>query len=128
MDLEQSVPLSLALKEFNAYLIELDHQTVQIWGNGADFDNSILAAAYRACRIEPAWKFSNNRCYRTLKGLYPADKLKRQGIYHNALDEAKSQAVHAIALLRKFYAPQDELEALRKALRELQLLNSSQPV
>ncbi len=65
-----------------------------VWGNGATFDNVILTSAFQACQIEKPWKFWNDRCYRTLKSLAPHIKLERQGTYHQALDDAISQAKH----------------------------------
>jgi exodeoxyribonuclease VIII len=47
------------------------------------------------------WQFWNSRCYRTVKSLYPDNKLKRSGTYHNAVDDAESQARHLIELLAK---------------------------
>lgn len=46
------------------------------------------------------WEFWNNRCFRTLKGMAPHIKTERQGTYHNALDDAKTQALHAIKVLQ----------------------------
>ena len=72
---------------------------VRVWGNGAGFDNVILASAYRRNGTEQPWAFWNDRCYRTMKGLYPAVKMQRSGTHHNALDDAKSQARHLIDIL-----------------------------
>ena len=71
----------------------------EIWGNGATFDNVLLAEAYAACRIRRPWKFSNDRCYRTVKALHPHVELTRQGTHHNALDDAASQAKHLMLML-----------------------------
>lgn len=65
-----------------------------VWGCGSDFDNCLLATAYKKLNFIPPWKFWNNRCYRTIKMLYKDVTLCRQGIYHNALDDAKHQAMH----------------------------------
>jgi exodeoxyribonuclease VIII len=76
----------------------LDNPDVELWGNGADFDNQILAAAYRACELNLPWKFWNNRCYRTIKANYahiPPDK--KNG--HNALEDARNQAEHLMKLV-----------------------------
>jgi hypothetical protein len=70
-----------------------------LWGNGATFDNVILANAYKATGKEQPWAFWNDRCYRTLKNLLPGITLDRKGTYHNALDDAKTQALHANKLL-----------------------------
>jgi exodeoxyribonuclease VIII len=74
---------------------------VRLWGNGADFDNAILAYAHEACGMTPFWKFWNNRCFRTLKALYPPAGAKMTGgIRHNALDDAVHQAERAVEALR----------------------------
>jgi exodeoxyribonuclease VIII len=72
-----------------------------LWGNGATFDNAILSNAYRAVGFEQPWNFRNDRCYRTLKSLYPHIKMDHSGTHHNALDDAKSQALHAVRLLQE---------------------------
>ena len=70
-----------------------------VWGNGVDFDNVILANAYKALKIRAPWDFWNNRCYRTLKALHPEIELERTGTYHRAVDDAESQAQHLIRIL-----------------------------
>lgn len=78
-----------------------DKNLVQVWGNGSDFDQPILAELYYRVGVPLPWKFWNNRCYRTLKYINPSEKLVRVGTYHNALDDAKSQAEHAVRILNK---------------------------
>lgn len=97
-DAEHRLPEALQL--FNGYLKSL-HDEVAVWGNGSDFDNAIIQYCYEKTGIEPAWKFWNNRCYRTLKNLNRDVKMTRTGTHHNALDDAISQADHAIQILRK---------------------------
>lgn len=72
----------------------------RVWGNGADFDNIILASAYQRAGLIRPWGRYANRCYRTIKSLHPSIKLERSGTHHNALDDAKSQALHLIAMLK----------------------------
>jgi exodeoxyribonuclease VIII len=98
--------LRTALNQFSDWLVDaagLDdrrHIDAHVWGNGADFDNAILQVAYiAASQFDSPWPFWNNRCYRTLKGMVPSIKIVRQGSHHNALDDAKSQATHAVQLL-----------------------------
>lgn len=71
----------------------------EMWGNGAAFDNVLLAAAYDSTGMERPWKFWNDRCYRTLKSLRPDVPMDRAGTHHNALDDAESQARHLMAIL-----------------------------
>ena len=71
-----------------------------VWGNGAAFDNVVLANAYRSCDKQVPWHHFQDRCYRTIKNLCPDVKLERQGIHHNALDDATSQAEHLIECMK----------------------------
>ena len=103
VDPKRSVPLPLALEKFNEYVVKgASRREVAVWGNGSDFDNAILAVAFKMAEVKPGWEFWNNRCYRTLKNLLPGPKLERVGTYHNALDDARSQALHAIELLKAY--------------------------
>lgn len=89
----------LGLTEFITSVCEPDQ--MQVWGNGADFDNPILAQAFHALGMERPWAPYGGRCYRTLKGMRPGIKMVRQGTHHNALDDAVSQAEHAVRLLKE---------------------------
>ena len=73
---------------------------VRVWGNGAAFDNVILASAYRRNGTPPPWQFRNNRCYQTVKALRPGVPPVRVGTHHNAVDDAETQALHLMALMR----------------------------
>lgn len=87
-----------ALAAFQRF-IKLD-TNVKVWGNGADFDNPILAHVHHSVELKQAWNTYNGRCYRTLKNIAPGPKIERVGTYHNALDDAKGQALHAIQLFK----------------------------
>lgn len=86
--------LAIALEYFKDFV----PKDALVWGNGSDFDNTILAAAYDACGLLLPWKFWNNRCYRTLKALRPEIKLVNTGTAHNALDDARAQALHLMQM------------------------------
>lgn len=76
---------------------------VWMWGNGADFDNVILTNAYKRVGVQPPWKWYNSRCYRTLKNLPSCRRIKPEefsGEKHNALADARHQALHASRLLQ----------------------------
>lgn len=96
---ETAWSLSQTLCEFKNWLDKFGD--VQMWGNGAAFDNTILSAAYRKCDMEQPWKFWNDRCYRTMKSLFPDVKCERFGTHHNALDDARTQAWHLIEICEK---------------------------
>lgn len=72
-----------------------------VWGNGAAFDNAVLANAYRKVGLKQPWDFWNDRCFRTVKAMYPWIKMERSGVHHNALDDAKSQAELLIRIWEK---------------------------
>ena len=75
-----------------------DARTVQVWGNGASFDNVLLDALYRAAGVDRPWGDFNDRCFRTLKDGYRDLQPKREGVHHNALDDALHQAEWACAI------------------------------
>lgn len=98
-----------ALAQLTAYLrarlpIDLKGRIAGgVWGNGSDFDNVMLAAAYHRLGQALPWPFWQNRCFRTLKGLGFAAEPRRQGTHHNALDDALHQARWAVAILRELH-------------------------
>ena len=85
-----------ALIEFSQWVADPD---AEMWGNGAAFDNVMLAAAYHAAFKPAPWKFWNDRCYRTMKNLHPHVAMAREGEHHHALDDARYQARHLMAIL-----------------------------
>lgn len=87
---------SIALTNFADWL----PKDAKVWGNGVDFDNVLLTECYRRHSLHQPWKFYNNRCYRTVKNLVPSIVLERVGTFHNALDDAMSQAYHLIDILK----------------------------
>lgn len=100
-DKKTALPLEKALAQLTNFLDKFGLKRVKVWGNGSDFDNAILSCCYNAVGLPVPWEYWNNRCYRTLKNLVPSEKPKRTGVYHNALDDAKTQALHAVELLRR---------------------------
>jgi len=88
--------ITTVLKEFGLWI----GSDAKVWGNGATFDNVILVNAYRLAKIPRPWKYTNDRCYRTLKSLYPQIKRdeNKDLVAHDALDDAKGQALHAVKI------------------------------
>lgn len=91
------------LQDFNGWLADCaqgDYKNVMLWGNGASFDNTLLAAAYRACDLRHPWRYANERCYRTVKALHPEiTEDAREGTHHDALADAIHQAKHLMKIL-----------------------------
>ena len=102
-DLERK-DMTTVLAEF-AHWIEVAAagQDSRVWGNGAGFDNVILRSAYERALCTPPWIHWNDRCYRTVKALHLDVKIDCIGIHHHALDDATSQALHLIRMLRPEY-------------------------
>lgn len=98
----ESVHIEYALNGFSRWVEEIGDEKVCVWGNGANFDNVILRNAYENKGIYVPWKFYGDRCYRTIKNLYPDVQINRSGIHHNALDDAKTQAQHLIDICTKY--------------------------
>jgi hypothetical protein len=95
--------LVMVLGQFADFLRSLPSpkKTIFVWGNGADFDLPILAAAYQAVGMEVPWEPFNGRCYRTLKNLYKSIPMRKfEGLKHSALADARNQAMHAHEILR----------------------------
>jgi exodeoxyribonuclease VIII len=71
-----------------------------IWGNGANFDEPLLTAAYSAIGRVPPYKYYVSHCYRTMKNLFrnvPTPAF--QGLKHDALADALHQTRHLQAIL-----------------------------
>lgn len=93
-------PIAFALQSFAGWMNNRGWgDDVRVWGNGAAFDNVILASAYRRNGTPQPWKFWNDRCYRTVKAQHPEVRMERNGTHHNAADDAENQARHLISML-----------------------------
>lgn len=95
-----------AVAEFAKWLGRADW--LNIWSHGAAFDTVILEAAFRAVGAPVPWRFVNVRDTRTVFDLFDLDlrDLNRAGTHHNALDDAKFQAIAVAKALAKGRAPE----------------------
>lgn len=89
------VSLTVALTALSSFINGCD----ALWGNGSDFDNVILSNAYKACRFKQPWSHRANRCYRTMKAMFPQVEVKRYELKHHALEDAKYQVRHLMEML-----------------------------
>ena len=89
-----NVATAQGLDEFTAFCGD---ENISVWGNGADFDCVLLGSLYESFKRKRPWSYSKNRCHRTHKNtlkLPPgATGPARLGTHHNALDDAKYQAL-----------------------------------
>lgn len=103
---ENNETLHTALIRFSCWLDTLHvgydsgPESVVIWGNGAAFDNVILANAYHAAKLPLPWRFWNDQCYRTLRRQFPhLHTSATGGVAHKAIDDAVHQAMCASQML-----------------------------
>lgn len=93
------IDLADALREFS----ETFSFAGEIWANGVAFDFPILENAYHAVNLPVPWQYYDARDYRTVKYLAPLSVLNRVKvdpvIKHNALEDAKAQALTLMGLL-----------------------------
>ena len=96
-----SKPIATVLKDFKEWMKthSVEKGGRWVWGNGASFDAPILEAAYDACSLITPWEFWGTMCYRSLKNLHPEIKHEFGGTKHNALADAKHQALHLMDIL-----------------------------
>lgn len=95
----KAMHLAVALHQFAAWIeIHSEEHRPFLWGNGPSFDCAILATAFAAVDIKLPWRYSNERCVRTIvdlgRSLLNIDPKHSQiaGVAHNALDDAIHQA------------------------------------
>lgn len=62
-------PLHHVLNRFALFI--RTHEIQYVWGNSARFDLGILENGYKKADIDVPWSFRNERCYRTVIGLFP---------------------------------------------------------
>ncbi|HDX9294473.1 TPA: 3'-5' exoribonuclease [Escherichia coli] len=102
------VKLKDSLSRFREFINEYsDEKFVQVWGNGATFDNAILRTSYERLDIPCPWRYHNDRDVRTIVELGKAidfdarTAIPFEGERHNALDDARHQAKYVSAIWQK---------------------------
>ncbi|HAI8894148.1 TPA: exonuclease, partial [Escherichia coli] len=99
------IPLDDALLQLREFIDENSGEFfVQVWGNGANFDNTILRRSYERQGIPCPWRYCNDRDVRTIVELGKAvdfdarTAIPFEGERHNALDDARYQAKYVSAI------------------------------
>ncbi|HFK7292970.1 TPA: 3'-5' exoribonuclease [Escherichia coli] len=102
------IPLDDALLQLREFIDENSGEFfVQVWGNGANFDNTILRRSYERQGIPCPWRYYNDRDVRTIVELGKAIDFDArmdipfEGERHNALDDARHQAKYVSAIWQK---------------------------
>ncbi|EOX1157344.1 3'-5' exoribonuclease [Escherichia coli] len=107
------IPLDDALLQLREFIDENSGEFfVQVWGNGANFDNTILRRSYERQGIPCPWRYYNDRDVRTIVELGKAidfdarTAIPFKGERHNALDDARYQAKYVSAIWQKLIPSQ----------------------
>ncbi|EGO4447968.1 exonuclease [Escherichia coli] len=107
------IPLDDALLQLREFIDENSGEFfIQVWGNGANFDNTILRRSYERQGIPCPWRYYNDRDVRTIVELGKAidfdarTAIPFEGERHNALDDARYQAKYVSAIWQKLIPSQ----------------------
>ncbi|HBC9839174.1 TPA: 3'-5' exoribonuclease [Escherichia coli] len=107
------IPLDDALLQLREFIDENSGEFfIQVWGNGANFDNTILRRSYERQGIPCLWRYYNDRDVRTIVELGKAidfdarTAIPFEGERHNALDDARYQAKYVSAIWQKLIPSQ----------------------
>ncbi|EOV7422485.1 3'-5' exoribonuclease, partial [Escherichia coli] len=111
--LTDEIPLDDALLQLREFIDENSGEFfVQVWGNGANFDNVILRRSYERQGIPCPWRYTNDRDVRTMVALglvmdFDArNVITFEGERHNALHDARYQAKYVSAIWQKLLLSQ----------------------
>ncbi|HAN9524183.1 TPA: exonuclease [Escherichia coli] len=111
--LTDEIPLDDALLQLREFIDENSGEFfVQVWGNGANFDNVILRRSYERQGIPCPWRYCNDRDVRTIVELGKTlnfdarTDIPFDGERHNALDDARYQAKYVSAIWQKLIPSQ----------------------
>ncbi|EJO6244809.1 TPA: 3'-5' exoribonuclease [Escherichia coli] len=111
--LADRIPLDDALLQLREFIDENSGEFfVQVWGNGANFDNVILRRSYERQEIPCPWRYTNDRDVRTMVALglvmdFDARNVTTfEGERHNALHDARYQAKYVSAIWQKLFPNQ----------------------
>ena len=108
--MDDAIPLDDALLQLNEFIGENavnGPDSVQVWGNGATYDNVLLEASYDRTGITCPWKFWNNRDVRTVVelgkavGCEPRYEILFDGEPHKAISDALHQVKYVSAIWQR---------------------------
>jgi len=73
-----------------------------VWGNGAAFDNALLAQTYRRAGKSIPWSYKLDRCFRTIRAMGPGTGFERRPdlIEHDAVHDAVAQTEELFEIWR----------------------------
>lgn len=91
---EDAVLTQEGIEDFYQWVITYCHpKNVKPWGHGPTFDIVIIEHLMKMYNVKIPWSYRNVRDLRTFNEfVYDGSATERQGTYHNALDDAITQA------------------------------------
>jgi hypothetical protein len=93
-----SIDNESVLMAFAAFMSGVDG----LWGNGADFDCSILRSLFQTYEMRVPFKYWQHRCFRTMKNISSVPEPFREGVHHYALDDAIHQAKYLMEIKKQW--------------------------
>lgn len=99
-----TLPLATALKDFNEFLAQHSRpRDLRVYGNAPTFDTAIMRTAYKLTGVPCPWHYTNERCFRTLRAMYPTVEYnpdEKGDMAHDALTDVVFQINHIFKIKR----------------------------
>lgn len=120
---KDNTPLPAVIQAFN----EFCGAEPTMWGNGATFDNVIWRNVCASLSLNYPAKYYNDLCYRTMKNMFPEIRKPANVAKHNALADARCQALHLCEIMKQIRARDviNYAEILLRARQSLSALDTS---
>lgn len=99
-----AVPLDVALTAYGNWIKKYGGGAKDMvsWSCGSNFDHPILSNAYAATGVRSPTLFYRERCYRTVKDMFPEIQMERESgnkeASHLSIVDAREQAKHLIRI------------------------------
>lgn len=108
--MDDAITMSDALQQLDDFITKNasnGKDSVQVWGNGATYDNVLLAESFDRAGIPCPWKYWNNRDVRTIVelgkavGYTPRYEIPFVGEPHKAISDAHHQVKYVSAIWQR---------------------------
>ena len=103
--LDLGVPRSLRDALLDLHGFYTANSCMRVWANGPMADIAWLEEAYRRIGVAPPWSYNVVRDFRTVWELGGLEDRTEPGVAHDALDDARAQAIDVIRAIRATRRP-----------------------
>lgn len=94
---ESARPMARVLTEFAMLYHVINPKGAYVWSNGSTFDITIMENLFKDYGLPIPWSYNKTMDLRTFKRFKGNGKpIVKQGVAHNALDDALSQALYVL--------------------------------